>query len=92
MRFGEFGELLGQRKALDRRGEHGVRISVAIGRSIEVRERQRRAQFEAACFLRLRDGDRSLQRLLGHRGIARVALPRGPVARGRIRAGPFIGL
>ena len=32
------------------------------------------AQFEAARFLRLRDRDRGLQRLLGRRGIGRVAL------------------
>ena len=32
----EFGELLGQREALDRRPEHGVRIGVAIGRVIKL--------------------------------------------------------
>ena len=70
MRFGKFGELLGRREALDRRRQHGVRI----GGAIELRQRQRGAQFEAARFLRLRDGDRGLQRLLGRRGIGRAAL------------------
>ena len=74
MRLGEFGELSGRREALDRRRQHGVRIGVAIGRAIKLRQRQRGAQFEAARFLRLRDSDRGLQRLLGRRGIGRVAL------------------
>ncbi len=74
MRLGEFGELLGRREALDRRRQHGVRIGVAIGRAIELRQRQRGAQFEAARLLRLRDRDRGLQRLLGRRSIGRVAL------------------
>jgi hypothetical protein len=56
LRLGEFGELLGQREALDRGRQHGVRIGVAIGRVIQLRERHRGAQFEAARFLRLRDG------------------------------------
>ena len=74
MRLDEFGELLGRRKALDRRRQHGVRIDVAIGRAIKLCQRERGAQFEAAGFLRLRDSDRSLQRLLGRRGIGRIAL------------------
>ena len=74
LRLGELGELLGRREALDRRRQHGVRIGVAIGRAIKLRQRQRGAQFEAARFLRLRNGDRGPQRLLGRRGIGRVAL------------------
>ena len=38
LRLGEFGELLGQREALDRRRQHGVRIGVAIGRVIQLRK------------------------------------------------------
>ena len=54
--------------------QHGVRVGLAIGRAIKLRQRQRGAQFEAARFLRLRDRDRGLQRLLGRRGIGRAAL------------------
>jgi len=61
LRVGEFGELLGRREALDRWRQHGVRIGIAIGRAIKLRQRQCGAQFEAARFLRLRDGDRGLQ-------------------------------
>ena len=74
LRLGEFGELLGRREALDRRRQQIVRISVAIGCPIKLCQRQRSAQFEAARFLRLRDSDRGLQRLLGRRGIGRFAL------------------
>ena len=49
-------------------------VGVAIGRAIKLRQRQCGAQFEAARFLRLRDRDRGLQRLLRRRGIGRVAL------------------
>jgi hypothetical protein len=51
-----------------------VGVGVAVGRAIKLRERQRGAQLEAARFLRLRDGDRDLKRLLGRRGIGRIAL------------------
>ena len=51
-----------------------MRMGVTIGRAIELCQRQRGAQFEAARLLRLRDSDRGLQRLLGRRGIGRVAL------------------
>ena len=73
MRLGEFGELLCRWEALDRRRQHSVRIRIEIGRGIKLRQRQRGAQFEAARLLRLRDRDRGLQRLLGRRGIGRVA-------------------
>ena len=46
MRLGEFGEVLGRREALDRQRQYGVRIGVAIGRAVELRQRQRGAQFE----------------------------------------------
>jgi hypothetical protein len=72
--LGEFGELLGRREALDRRRQHSVGVGVAIVAAIELRQRQRGAQFEAPRFLQLRDGDRGLQRLLVRRGIGRVAV------------------
>ena len=74
MGLGEFGEVLGWREALDRRRQHGVGIGIAIGRAIKLRKRQRGVQFEALRFLRLRNGDRGLQRLLSRRVIGRVAL------------------
>jgi len=74
LRLGEFRELSGRREALDRRRQRGVRIGVATGRAVQLRKSKRRAQFEAARFLRLCDADRGLQRLLGRRGIGRVAL------------------
>jgi len=74
LRLGKFGELSGRREALDRRRQHGVGIGVTIGRAVKFCQSQRGAQFEAARLLRLRDGDRGLQRLLGGRGHGRVAL------------------
>ena len=74
MRLGEFGELSGWREAVYRRRQDGVGIGVAIGCAIQLRQRQRGAQFEAARLLRLRDGDRGLQSLLGRGGIGRIAL------------------
>ena len=50
-----------------------MRIGVAIGRAVKLRQRQRGAQFEAPRFLRLRDSNRGLQRLLGRRAVGRVA-------------------
>ena len=47
LRLGEFGELSGRREALDRRRQYAVRIGVAVGRAIKLRQRQRGAQFEA---------------------------------------------
>src|SRR6516225_8209342 len=61
LRLGEFGELSGRREVLDRRRQHGVRIGVATGRVIKLRQRQCGAQFEAEGLLRLRNCDRGLQ-------------------------------
>ena len=79
MRLGELGELLGRRKVLDRRRQHGVCVGVTIGGAIKLCQRQRGAQFEAPRFLGL-DADRGLQRPLGRRGIGRVALEQYPGA------------
>jgi hypothetical protein len=46
----------------------------AVGRLAELRERQRRLQFEAARLLLLRDGDCREKSLLGRRFIRRTAL------------------
>ena len=64
---------MGRREALDRPRQHGMCIGVAIGRAKKLCKRQRGAQFEAPHFLRLRDSDRGLQRLLGRCGIGWVA-------------------
>jgi len=74
LRLGEFGELSGRREALDRGRQQRGCVGVAIGRAIKLCQRQPGAQFEAARFLRLRDRDHGLQRLLGRRGIGRIAL------------------
>ena len=50
LRLGEFGELLGRREALDGRRQHGVRVGVAIGRAIELCQRQRGAQLKLRAF------------------------------------------
>src|SRR6516165_12668647 len=44
LRLGEFEELSGRREALDRRRKHGVRVGVALGRTIKLRQRQCGAQ------------------------------------------------
>jgi len=79
LRLGEFGELLGRREALDRRRKHGVRIGVAIGRAIKLRQRQRGAQFEAPRCCRGSGGGRRAAddpRRPERSGLLR-ALPRG---------------
>jgi hypothetical protein len=57
-------------------GESGCRV-------IELRQRQRRAQFKTACALALRDGDSRLESCFGGRGVGGVALEQdfaaGPV-------------
>jgi hypothetical protein len=52
---GHFGR---QREAFDRRGKNCVSVGGAAGRLVELREWQRRLQFEASRLLRLRDADR----------------------------------
>ncbi|MGO9418056.1 hypothetical protein [Roseiarcus sp.] len=56
-----------RRKALQSGAEHGVRVGVAAGCAIELCERERGAQFEAAGLLTARDGERGEKRLLGGR-------------------------
>jgi len=54
-----------------------VGVSGAGGRLVELGERKRRAQFEAARALPLRDGDSRLESFFGGRGIGGVALQQG---------------
>ena len=49
-------------------------VGGAAGRLVELGERERRAQFEAARALLLRDGDGGLEGFLRRRGVRRVAL------------------
>ena len=49
-------------------------VGGAGGRLVELGERERRAQFEAARALLLRDGDGGLERFLGRRGVGGIAL------------------
>ena len=46
-----------------------MRVGVAAGRTIELGERERGAQFEAAGFLRSRDGDGGEESFLGGGGV-----------------------
>jgi hypothetical protein len=59
---------------MDRRREDGVGFGEAGGRLVELRERQRRLQFEAARLLRLRGGDRGEEGLFRRRRVRRITL------------------
>ena len=71
--LGDLRHLGRRRKAFERGREDGVGIDEAAGRLIELCERQRRAQFEAARGLLLCDGDGGLEGFLGGRGVGGVA-------------------
>jgi hypothetical protein len=62
------------REAFERRREDGVGFDGAGGRSVELGERERGAQFEAARSLPFRDRDGGLERFLGSRRIGWVTL------------------
>src|SRR5271165_7576273 len=53
LRLGDLRHFWGRRKALERGCKHGVRVGVAARRTIELRERERGAQLEAARLLGL---------------------------------------
>jgi len=53
--LGDLGRFRRRREAFDRRREDGVRFGGAAGRLVELGERERRAQFEAAGSLLFRD-------------------------------------
>ena len=49
-------------------------VGDAIGRLIELRQRERRAQLEALCLLMLRNSDGGQERFLGRRLVSRIGL------------------
>ena len=61
LRLNDLGHFRRRRKAFERGSEHVVRLDRARGRLIELRERERGAQFEAARPLLFGDGDGSLE-------------------------------
>src|SRR5271168_5527086 len=48
LRLRDLGHFRSRREALDRRPQHGVGLRVTAGGAIELRQRQRRAEFEGA--------------------------------------------
>ena len=74
LRLGDLRHFRSRRKAFERRREDGVGVGGAAGRLIEFGQRERRAQFEAARALLLRDGDGRQERVFRRRGISGVAL------------------
>jgi hypothetical protein len=93
--LGDLGHFRRWRKAFERRREDGVRVHRAAGRLVELGERQRRAQFEAARPLVFRDGDGAPEGFLSGRGIGGLALQQHFAADAvqfrfeRAMAGPF---
>ena len=63
LRLGDLRHFRRRRKAFERGREDGVGVGGAGGRLVELGERKRRAQFEAARSLLLRDGDGGLEAL-----------------------------
>ena len=74
LRLGDLGHFRRRREALERGREDGVGFGGAGGRLIELGERKRRAQFEAARALLLRDGERGQEGFFCRRGVGGVAL------------------
>ena len=73
VRLGDLRHFGRRRKAFKRGGENGVRFGGAGRRLIELRQRERGAQAEAACPLLARDGDGGLEGFLSRRGIGGIA-------------------
>jgi hypothetical protein len=69
LRLRDLGHFRSRREALDRRPQHGVGLRVTAGGAIELRQRQRRAQFEAA---------RALQAVLQSAYLIPIAMECGP--------------
>jgi hypothetical protein len=74
LRFRDLRHFRRRRKAFHRRREDGVGVGGAGGRLIELGERKRRAQFEAARPLTLSDGDGGPQGFFGGRHARGIAL------------------
>ena len=81
LRLGDLGHFGRRRKAFERRREDGVGVGGAAGRLVELGERERRAQFEAARALLLRDGDGGQEGFFRRRGVGGVALEQDFAAR-----------
>ena len=72
--FRDLGHFRRRSESFERGGENCVPFDGAAGRLVEPRQRQRRAQFETARTLLLRDRDSGQKRFLGSRGVGRVTL------------------
>ena len=81
LRLGDLGHFRRRRKAFERGREDGVGFGGAAGRLVELGERQRREQREAARALPLRDGDGGLEGVFGWRGVGGIALEQDFAAR-----------
>ena len=81
LRLGDLGHFRRRRKAFERGREDGVGVGGAGGRLVELGERERRAQFEAARALLLRDGDGGQECFLRGRRVGGVALQQHFAAR-----------
>ena len=71
LRLGDLRHFGRRRKAFERGREDSVGVGGTAGRLVELGERERRAQAEAACALFLRDRDRGLEGFFGRRGVGR---------------------
>ncbi len=74
LRLGDLWHFRRRRKAFERGREDGVGFGGAGGRLIELGERKRRAQFETARALLLRDGDGGQEGFFRRRGVGGIAL------------------
>ena len=74
VRLLKLGHLRRRRKAIECGREDGVGVGRACGRLIELRERKRCAQFEAARLLHSSDFDGAFEGFLGGSGVRGVAL------------------
>ena len=81
LRLVDLGHFRRRRKAFEGGREDGVGVGGAGGRLVELGERQRRAQFEAARALLLRDSDGGQESVFRRRGIGGVALEQEFTAR-----------
>ena len=74
LRLGDLRKLWRRRKACQRRTQDVVGLAGAARRLVELGERQRGAQLEAAAFLLLRDGDGGEEGGFGGSGVGGVLL------------------
>ena len=81
LRLSDLGHFRRRRKAFERRREDGVGFGRAGGRLVELGERKRGAQFEAARALLLRDRDGGQESFFRRRGVGGVAFEQDFAAR-----------